>query len=436
MKRKIYQNLVEWKKSEDRKPLVLQGARQVGKTYIVVLFGAKEYVNVIYCNFEKDTALKDFFIDLNPINILKKLSAYKRKEILPEHTLIIFDEVQACPEALTSLKYFSEEANQYHVIAMGSLLGVSTHRKNFSFPVGKVSFLDMYAMDFEEFLYASKNEFLVNEIKKCYVENTPLDRPFHEQALELYKIYLLVGGMPEVVEEYFKNKNFELVKIKQQTILDSYFDDMGKYNSEPQIPKTRLVYKNISTQLAKENRKFKYSGIKSGGRASEFAIACEWLSLAGVANQLYRLEQIKLPLNAYKSLNDFKFYMNDVGLCCASQDILPDDILFDNIGLNDFKGGLTENYVNNQMIVNKNHCFYWTSGNQAEIDFIVRLNGNVIPIEVKSSDNTRSRSLNVYASKFNPTYMIRISTKNFGFVNNIKSVPLYSTFCIKSDKNK
>jgi len=434
MERKVYEDLVKWKNSLDRKPLVLQGARQVGKTYIVNIFGAKEYANVVYCNFEKETGVQDFFSDLTPINILRKIGAYKRKDILPGHTLIIFDEVQACPKALTSLKYFCEDANEYHLIAMGSLLGVSTHRESFSFPVGKINFLNMYPMDFEEFLLASNNEFLVNEIKKCYVENTPLDHPFHEQALELYKIYLLVGGMPEVIEEYLKNKNFDLVKIKQQTILDSYFNDMGKYNSEPQIPKTRLVYKNISTQLAKENRKFKYSSIKSGGRASEFASACEWLCLAGVANQLYRLQQIKLPLNAYKSSDDFKFYMNDVGLCLASQDLLPDDILFDNPKLNDFKGGLTENYVNNQMIVNRNNCFYWTSGNQAEIDFVTRLNDDIIPIEVKSSDNTRSRSLNVYASKFNPKYMIRISTKNFGFENNIKSVPLYAVFCINSAK--
>ena len=206
---------------------------------------------------------------------------------------------------------------------------------------------------------------------------------------------------------------------------------MGKYNKESEIPKTKLVYKNISTQLAKENKKFKYSLIKSGSRANEFANAIEWLCLAGVANQLYKLEQIKLPLNSYKSLDDFKFYMNDVGLCSASQDILIDDVLFDNPEFNDFKGGLTENYVNNQLIINKHSCFYWTSGNTAEIDFITRLGVNIIPIEVKSSDNTRSRSLNEYVNKYSPEYSIRISSKNFGFENNIKSIPLYAVFCIK-----
>lgn len=251
------------------------------------------------------------------------------------------------------------------------------------------------------------------------------------QILYSFSCSARVVGMPEVVEEYLKNKNYDLVKIKQQSILDSYFNDMGKYNKESEIPKTKLVYKNISTQLAKENKKFKYSLIKSGGRANEFANAIEWLCLAGVANQLYRLEQIKLPLNSYKSLDDFKFYMNDVGLCSASQDILIDDILFDNPEFNDFKGGLTENYVNNQLIINKHSCFYWTSGNTAEIDFITRLGINIIPIEVKSSDNTRSRSLNEYINKYSPEYSIRISSKNFGFENNIESIPLYAVFCIK-----
>lgn len=431
MKRKIYEDLLKWRESEDRKPLVLQGARQVGKTYIVNLFGAENYANVVYCNFEKEQGLKDFFTDLTPQNIIKKLGNYKRKEIMPNHTLIIFDEVQACPEALTSLKYFCEEANEYHVIAMGSLLGVSVHRQQFSFPVGKVTFLNMYPMDFEEFVVANECEYLVEEIKKCYSENKPLPQPFHEQAMELYKKFLYIGGMPEVVEEYLKNKNYDLVKIKQQTILDSYFDDMGKYNKESEIPKTKLVYRNVSTQLAKENRKFKYSAIKTGGRASEFANAIEWLSLAGIASQLYKLEQVKLPLNSYKSIDDFKFYMNDVGLCSASQDVYVDDIIFDNPEFSDFKGGLTENYVYNQLKTNGLNSFYYSSGNSFEIDFVTRLRKDIVPIEVKSSDNTRSRSLIEYIKKHSPEYAIRISAKNFGYENKIKSVPLYAVFCIK-----
>lgn len=431
MERKIYNDLLSWKNSKYRKPLLLQGARQVGKTYIAILFGSQEYANVVYCNFEREQDLADFFSDLIPENIIKKIANYKRKEIIKEHTLIIFDEIQACPPALTSLKYFCEDANEYHVIAMGSLLGVSVNREQHSFPVGKVEFMNMYPMDFEEFLMASDNKFLIDQIKACYESDKPMDKLLHNQALELYKRYLYVGGMPAVIEEYLKNQNYDLIKIEQQQILDSYFDDMSKYNRASEITKTRLLYKNISTQLAKKNRKFKYSAIKNGGRANEFENAIEWLCLAGVANQLYKLDHVKIPLNAYQSLTDFKFYMNDVGLCLASQNILIDDILFDNPDFADFKGGLTENYVNNQLIVNKHHRYYWTSGNQAEIDFIIRLNSDIIPIEVKSSDNTRSRSLAVYMERFKPTYSIRISSKNFGFENNIKSVPLYAVFCIK-----
>ncbi len=431
MERKIYKQLLSWKQDFGRKPLILQGARQVGKTYIVNYFAGKEYANFVYCNFEKEKGLEDFFSDLNPTNIIRKLQSYKRKEILPEKTLLIFDEIQACPQAITSLKYFNEEANNYHIIALGSLLGVSVNRGNFSFPVGKVQFLTMHSMDFEEYLQANGEDFLIEQIKDCYQTNRPLDLLFHERAIEYYKEYLYTGGMPEAVEEYVKNKNTELIRIAQQTILEAYHNDMGKYNKQSEIPKTRIVYKNISTQLAKENRKFQYKYVKSGGRASEFENAIEWLCLAGIASRLYRIEQIMLPLNAYKSLTDFKFYMSDVGLCCASQDIHYDDIQRDNGLLQNFKGGLTENYVFNQLTANGLALYYWTSNNQAEVDFIARIGEDIIPIEVKASDNTRSRSLSVYAQAYKPKYCIRLSMKNFGFENGIKSVPLYAAFCVE-----
>lgn len=431
MERKIYKELLAWKNSTDRKPLILQGARQVGKTYIVNYFAGKEYSNSVYCNFEKDDGLPDFFKDLTPEKIIRKLSLYKRKEIFQENTLIIFDEIQACPEAITSLKYFNEEANGYHIIALGSLLGVSVNRGNFSFPVGKVQFMTLYPLDFEEYLMARGEDGLIELIRECYERNTPLDSAFHERALEYYKEYLFVGGMPEAVEEYGKNHNPELVRIIQQTILESYQNDMGKYNRQSEIPKTRIVYKNISTQLAKENRKFQYKSIKQGGRASEFENAIEWLCLAGIASQNYRIEQIMLPLNAYRSLTDFKFYMNDVGLCGASQDIHYEDIMGENPLLDNFKGGLAENYVFNQLTENGLSLYYWTSGCQAEVDFITRIGEDIIPIEVKAKVNNRARSLGVYVERYKPSYAIRISQKNFGFENGMKSVPLYATFCIK-----
>ena len=431
MERKIYKELLAWKNSTDRKPLILQGARQVGKTYIVNYFAGKEYSNSVYCNFEKDDGLPDFFKDLTPEKIIRKLSLYKRKEIFQENTLIIFDEIQACPEAITSLKYFNEEANGYHIIALGSLLGVSVNRGNFSFPVGKVQFMTLYPLDFEEYLMARGEDGLIELIRECYERNTPLDSAFHERALEYYKEYLFVGGMPEAVEEYGKNHNPELVRIIQQTILESYQNDMCKYNRQSEIPKTRIVYKNISTQLAKENRKFQYKSIKQGGRASEFENAIEWLCLAGIASQNYRIEQIMLPLNAYCSLTDFKFYMNDVGLCGASQDIHYEDIMGENPLLDNFKGGLTENYVFNQLTENGLSLYYWTSGCQAEVDFITRIGEDIIPIEVKAKVNNRARSLVVYVERYKPSYAIRISQKNFGFENGMKSVPLYATFCVK-----
>lgn len=431
MERKIYRELKRWKDSAERKPLVLQGARQVGKTYIVNYFAGKEYSNSVYCNFEKDKDLAEFFRELDPGKIIKKLSVYKRREILPGQTLIIFDEIQACPEAVTSLKYFNEDANEYHIIALGSLLGVSVNRQKSSFPVGKVWFMTLYPLDFEEYLMARGENDLIEMIYESYGQNKPLDSAFHKRAMEYYREYLFVGGMPEAVEEYAKNQNPELVRVVQQSILEAYHNDMGKYNKQSEIPKTRIVYKNISTQLSKENKKFQYKYVKQGGRASEFEGAIEWLSLAGIAAQNYRIEQIALPLNAYRSLTDFKFYMSDVGLLGASQDIYYDDILNENPLLDNFKGGMTENYVYNQLLQNGHKLYYWTSGNQAEIDFIARFGDDIIPIEVKSSANNRSKSLNSYTAKYLPPYSIRISAKNFGFENGIKSVPLYAVFCVK-----
>ncbi len=431
MERKIYKDLLAWKSSSRRKPLIIQGARQVGKTYIINLFAQNEYANCVYCNFEKEDGLRDFFSDLEPQKIIRQLGVFKRKEIIPGHTLIIFDEIQAFPKALTALKYFNEEANDYHIIASGSLLGVSVNRGEASFPVGKVDMLTMYPLDFEEFLTALGREYqsLLSEIKIAYTNNAPLPAPLHEMAIDTYNKYLFVGGMPEAVKEYIETANLEIVRIIQKDIIDAYFNDMGKYNKASEIPKTKLIFENISTQLAKENKKFVYRLLKSGARASLYEEAVKWVCNAGIAHQLFKLEQIALPLESNRSTGDFKFYMSDVGLCSATQDVLLEDIEFDT---NDFafRGGLAENYVNNQLVVNKLNAYYWTSRSDAEVDFIVRLGSDIIPIEVKSKDNVRSRSLSSYIQSYKPSYAIRISKKNFGFENNIRSVPLYAVFCI------
>lgn len=432
MERKIYRNLLNWKNSDNRQPLILQGARQVGKTYIVNMFGQNEYINVVYCNFETEKGLKEFFVSLEPKSILSKIQVYKRKEIIPEKTLIIFDEVQACPEALTSLKYFNESANEYHIIATGSLLGIAVNRGNNSFPVGKVQFLTMYPMDFEEFLFALNENYstAIEMTKECYATNQPMAELFHNELSDLYKQYLLVGGMPAVVDTFARTGNYSLARIKQQEILQAYFNDMSKYNKASEIPKTRLVYGNITTQLAKENKKFQYKLLKSGARATEYENAIEWLCLSGIAHKIHRLERVCLPLEANKSVNDFKFYMNDVGLCCAAQEVFAEDIFNDALDFA-FKGGLAENYVSNQLIANGQTSYYWTSKSDAEIDFVTRLAQDIIPIEVKWGLNTRSRSISSYINANNPNYVMRISAKNFGFENNIKSIPLYAAFCIK-----
>ena len=430
MERKILQKLSLWKHSENRKPLILQGARQTGKTYIVNYFGGKEYQETVYCNFEREKNLASIFSNLSPEEILPKLETLKRKKIYPGKTLLIFDEIQACPMALTSLKYFCEEAPEYHIMALGSLLGVSVNRGENSFPVGKVEFLEMFPMDFEEFLWAKNENLLAQKIRQSFETGSPFDEALHEYALKLFREYLFVGGMPAAVSDFVKNGNPNLAAVINADILAAYQNDMGKYNKQSEIPKTKLVYANISTQLAKENKKFQYKYIKHGGRASEFENAIEWVCLAGIASRVYRLEQIMLPLRAYRSDTDFKFYMSDTGLCCQAQDILFDDVMFSSPLLSNFLGGLTENYVFTQLRANGFEPYYWTHNSQAEVDFIIRNNDGIIPVEVKAAANVGAKSLGMFVSKFSPPYSIRISAKNFGKENNIKSVPLYAVFCI------
>ena len=431
MERKIIEKLIEWKNSPARKPLILQGARQTGKTYSVTEFGAKYYSDVIYCNFERDPDLSSIFSNLAPSHILPRLSAIKQKKVIPRETLVIFDEVQACPEALTSLKYFCEEAPDIHIIALGSLLGVAVNRNQYSFPVGKVEIIDMHPLDFEEFLTAREENFLLEQIKECYVKNKPLEEALHKKALEAYREYLFVGGMPAAVSNFVQNHNPLQTDIIKNDILAAYQNDMSKYNKQSEIAKTRLVYASIGKQLAKENKKFQYRGLKPGARASEFENALEWITLAGIASKVARLEHMALPFKANASDSDFKLYMSDVGLCCASQNATYDDVVYENPLFNDFKGGLVENYVYTQLKANHLETYYWNENNQNEIDFIVRQKNKIIPIEVKSSTHNKSQSLKSFVSKHKSPYSIRISAKNFGIENGIKSVPLYAVFMIR-----
>ncbi len=431
MYRKIMQYFECWKKSPYRKPLIIQGSRQVGKTYSILEFGRTSYANVAYFNFETSPQLiRTFSESLDPEYLIPILSRLADQTILKEKTLIIFDEVQLCERALTSLKYFYENAPEYHIIVAGSLLGVAVNREQFSFPVGKVDIKTLYPMDIEEFLLACGEEALVEQIKKCFESNNPLPSVLHEAALQYYRQYLVIGGMPDCIDKYLETKDFILVRHIQDMILASYLNDMSKYNTTNEIKKTHLVYDNITVQLSKQNTRFQYKLVKRGGRASEFENAIEWLTLSGIVTKVYRAEQPKKPLENYRDIDSFKIYISDAGLLCAKKDIVPDDILFLSDELNDFKGGMTENYVCCQLMANGYTNYYWSSERSAEIDFIIQRQGNIIPVEVKAADNTRAKSLSVYMKAYKPEYAIKLSTKNFGFENNKKAVPLYAAFCI------
>ena len=431
MYRKIIRFLEEWKGSKYRKPLILQGARQVGKTYSILEFGRTHYDNVAYFNFETNPKLNETFEEnISPDYLIPILSHIAKQTIVKEKTLIVFDEVQLCERALTSLKYFSEDAPDYHIIVAGSLLGVAVNRAKFSFPVGKVDMKTLYPMDLEEFMLALGKENLIERIRGCFDTDSPLPSALHDEAMLLYRQYLVVGGMPECVMQFAETNDYILVRHTQESILLSYLNDMSKYNNLNEIKKTRLVYDNITVQLSKKNTRFQYKLIKKGGRAAEFENAIEWLCLSGIVSKVYNVEQIKKPLENYRDIDAFKIYVSDLGLLSAKKEIDANDILYMVDELNDFKGGMAENYVNVQLSINGYSTYYWESERGAEIDFIIQREGKIIPIEVKSADNTRAKSLKVYMDTYKPQYAIKLSQKNFGFEDDKKIVPLYAAFCI------
>ena len=431
MYRKITQYLEAWKGSEHRKPLILQGARQVGKTYSILEFGRTHYENVAYFNFETNLKLNKIFEEnISPDYLIPILSHVAGQTIVREKTLIVFDEVQLCERALTSLKYFCEDAPDYHIIVAGSLLGVAVNRAKFSFPVGRVDMKTLYPMDMEEFMLACGEKELATQIKKCFETDKPLSLALHDAAMQLYRQYLVVGGMPECVMQFVDTRDYILVRHTQDTILAGYLNDMSKYNSLNEIKKTRLAYDNITVQLSRKKTRFQYKLIKKGGRASEFENAIEWLCLSGIVSQVYKVEQIKKPLENYRDIAAFKIYVSDLGLLCAKKDLAANDILYMVDEINDFKGGMAENYVNVQLSMNGYNTYYWESERGAEIDFIIQRDGQLIPVEVKSADNTRAKSLKVYMDTYKPAYAMKLSAKNFGFEDGKKTVPLYAAFCI------
>lgn len=432
MERKIEQKLVQWKESPKRMPLILNGARQVGKTFILNQFGAFHYKNVVHINLEADFRAREVFeTDLRAKSIIERLQVVESKTIDKHSTLLIFDEIQASERALTSLKSFCEEEPDYHVVAAGSLLGVAINREKFSFPVGKVDELNMYPLDFEEFLWAVGKKGLANFIRHHYQTNEPLDEALHQEAVMWYRKYLITGGMPAVVAEYVDSQNFNNVSEIQHRILNEYVADMAKYADSRTAVKIRACYNSVPSQLAKENHKFQYKVVQKGGSATIFGESVEWLSSAGVVLKCQAVTQGTIPLAVFLDFSDFKLYLSDTGLLTMKAQMPHSLILSDNPIGGTFIGALTENYVAQSLTSNGFPLYYWKSDNRAELDFVIQKGEYVIPLEVKSGVNVRSKSLGVFNSRYDIQKSIRTSLRNFGFENDIKSVPLYALFCLE-----
>ena len=433
MKRKIYNDLVEWKKSGMQKPLMIIGARQIGKTYIIKKFCEGQFKKNIYINlFEQPEIVEIFAQKISTQEKFNRMKIYLNIDIDVKNTIIFFDEIQESEELISSLKFFNESDEPYKIICAGSLLGVKLKRLKMPFPVGKVKMLNMYPMDFEEFLMANNSIGLIEEIRKCYNENIPMDGILHEKALGLYRLYLCVGGMPEAVKNLIKNNN-DIMKFDKsilQDIINSYLDDMNKHvQNKMESIKIESIYKSIPSQLGNQSNKFQYGKISSNARRRDYEIALDWLISSTMVYKCCILNKPEIPPLAFIKEDHFKLYLSDVGILLNLLKIQYNDIILDR--LHQYKGIIAENYVATQLLVNEHNLMYWESGNTAEIDFILYNDDGIIPIEVKANDNVSSKSLSIYMRRYNPKYAIRISTKNFGFENNIKSIPLYATFLIK-----
>ncbi|MDO5112605.1 MAG: ATP-binding protein [Clostridia bacterium] len=430
VRRRIEEKLCAWKdRQEGRAPLLLYGARQVGKTYILHAFGEKYYENTVYINLETNPSVAGYFADdISPERLLRFLETTVNAEILPGKTLVIFDEIQSCERALTSLKYFAEQAPAYHIAAAGSLLGVAINRQQYSFPVGKVESMTLYPLDFEEFLWALGENRLAEDIRRAYRDISPLPEALHRRAVELYRYYLIVGGMPACVQAFCRSGKLVLVPNVQNEIADNYVADMAKYASASETVKIRACFTSIPAQLAKENRKFQYKVVQKGGSAALFGAAIEWLAQSGVVLKCQKLEHGAYPIPVYADISGFKLYMGDVGLLNMRAGIAAQTVL---VGEgNTFLGAVTENYVAQALTANGYDLYYWASEYAAEVDFVLQKGAQVIAIEVKKGEHTKSKSLGVFAAKYHPAACIRFSEKNFGKTENVTALPLYAAFCV------
>ncbi|MDR3331499.1 MAG: ATP-binding protein [Synergistaceae bacterium] len=450
MERKITQELTKWKQNSQAKPLVVYGARQVGKTYVIREFGQNRYQNLIEVNFEVEETLSSIFaISLQPKAIIKALEDFYETKIDLDNTLIFFDEIQKCPQALTSLKYFQEEMEQgkahYQIVAAGSLLGVTLQheqggpldnkKQQATFPVGKVDTLIVYPLDFEEFLWAGKKKFLANQIREGYRQNQALPDILHREALMFYQKFLVVGGMPKVVAAYLASSDY---RVEQKVIVDSYSADMTKYTPDRITGlRNQETYRSVAKQLGQEkaNKKFIFSDIRKGAKSRDYRGSVWWLAQAHVIIECTKIKAGDMPLLASEETDFFKLYLSDTGLLCYLLAVTQNNLdIFDKT----YQGALTENYVacalQNKIQALSARLHYWKASEKtdgAEVDFVISSSGGNIPIEVKSSVNVRSKSLNSFTKRFAPAQVFRVSKRNFGFENGIKSIPLYAAFCIE-----
>jgi predicted AAA+ superfamily ATPase len=417
--------LEKWKVSSHKKPLIVLGARQVGKTWLIKEFGNQEYKQTVYVNFEKMKVVQNLFEeDFDVQRILSALSIFARTTINPDDTLIVFDEIQAAVGGLTALKYFYEDAPQYHIIAAGSLLGMSLHQ-NTSFPVGKVDFFYLKPLSFLEFLTAHDEDRLVNLLEN---PDWKIVRVFKEKLVNYLRYYLFLGGMPEVVSHFIEHRDFRAARLLQRRILTSYQNDFSKHAPKEIVPRINMVWKSIPSQLSKENKKFFYGIIKEGARAKEFELAIQWLLDCGLLHQCFRISKPSMPLSAYQDLSAFKLYHNDVGLLGAMAKLPLKTILDGNTIFTEFKGALTENYVIQQLLLNEdNDIYYWTNENStAEVDFVVQNEEEIIPIEVKSGTNVKSVSFKFFCEKFKPVKAVRTSLADYKQEDWMTNLPLFA----------
>ena len=424
MQRYVMEQLVEWKNKQNRKPLILKGARQVGKTWLMKEFGKQYFKYTAYVNFDNNEKMQDVFsMDYDMNRILMAVNIETGVKLIPEETLIIFDEIQENPKALASLKYFYENVPEYAVVAAGSLLGVAIH-KGVSFPVGKVDTLEVNPMSFREFLLAVEEEGLV---KLLDAGDTELMTAFQDKYTDWLKKYYFIGGMPEVVSSFVQNKNFSEVRYLQTKILEMYESDFSKHTPEHELPRIRMVWNSIPMQLAKENKKFFFGKIKEGARSKDFELAIEWLQDCGLIKKVYKVSKPAMPLKAYIDFSAFKLYVLDVGLLGALSELDAVSILEGNSIFVEFKGALTEQYVLQQLIADTPYTPYYfvETKSEGEIDFLIQKGSNIVPIEVKAEENLKAKSLKFYCDKYSPSEAIRTSMSGYREQEWMVNIPLW-----------